>query len=89
MTQGGAESSGQDGDPDWYCPDFIYPILDWGGNPGLAVGMVGIGVVLLPLIHLFWMGATKVRILIHRCTLGRKVAASPTPVEMKGDGNKA
>jgi len=46
---------------------YIYPILDWDGNPGLAVGTFFAGLVLLPLIHLFWMGATKLRIMMYRC----------------------
>ena len=43
------------------CDKFIYPILDWEDNPGLAVGMIGAGVVAMPLIQTFWWACTKLR----------------------------
>jgi hypothetical protein len=43
------------------CDKFIYPILDWEGNPGLAIGMIFGGCLVLPVIHSFWLGLAKVR----------------------------
>ena len=57
------------------CDPYIYPILDWDGKPGIAVATTAIGLVILPLIHLFWMACTKIRITVYRCTVGKKVAA--------------
>ncbi len=52
----GWNPNGSDSEPNW-----IYPILDYGGNPGLAVGSIlGILVALL-LIHALWLGLYKLK----------------------------
>ena len=52
----GGKGRGPDGDV-----DYIYPILDYGGNPGLAAGSIfGIAVALL-LVHALWLGLYKVK----------------------------
>ena len=38
-----------------FCDPFIYPILDWGGKPLLAVAMILGGVVVTPLVQTFWL----------------------------------
>jgi len=40
---------------------YIYPILDWGGHPGWALMIVGLGCVGIPVIHVFWWGVYKAR----------------------------
>jgi len=48
------------------CDKFIYPILDWDGHPGLAVGMILMGVCVMPLIQTFWWACHSVRKWISR-----------------------
>ena len=47
-----------------FCDPFIYPILDWGNHPELAVGVLFGGCIALPLLHLLWMGLSRLRELI-------------------------
>ena len=80
------------GDIQYYCDPFIYPILDWDKNPAISVITILISLLLLPLIHLFWMGATKLRILLHKYAC-RKKLISEIPLEgvynnaIEEDGN--
>ena len=46
---------------EWFCDPFIYPILDWGGKPLLAVGMILGGVLVMPLVQTFWWLCYKLR----------------------------
>ena len=40
---------------------YIYPILDWDGKPGLAVGMILGSCVLMPLLQAGWWGLSCAR----------------------------
>ena len=53
-----------------WCDPFIYPILDWQNNPGLAAGVIVGGCLVMPLIHLFWMGLAWIRQTIYEKCLG-------------------
>ena len=44
-----------------FCDPFIYPILDWGNHPWIAVGVLFGGCIALPLLHLFWLGISRLR----------------------------
>jgi len=46
------------------CDAFIYPILDWGDKPLLAIGMIIGGVLVMPLIQTFWWSCYKLRVWI-------------------------
>ena len=49
-------STGREGE------NYIYPVLDYSSSPGLAVGaVVGIALVVLPLIHVFFIAHYLVR----------------------------
>ena len=52
------------------CDKFIYPILDWEDNAGLAVGMVFGGCLFIPLFHFVWIGLSKIREKIYYWTQG-------------------
>ena len=54
------------------CFTYIYPITDWGNHPGLAAITVVIGVVILPICHMVWLGVYKLRMLIFEKTYGRR-----------------
>jgi len=54
------------------CPHYIYPILDWDGHPEYAVLTVAVGLVVLPIIHFFWMGMARLRNFIFYRTLANK-----------------
>lgn len=54
-----------------HCDKYIYPILDWEDNAGLAIGVILGGCLVIPLIHLFWMFLAQVRIWIYKMTRGR------------------
>ena len=57
---------------EWFCDPFIYPILDWGGKPLLAVGMILGGVLVMPLVQTFWWLCYKLRKMIsERCCGGK------------------
>ena len=61
------------------CEEAIYPILDWGNSPGLAVGTICFGVLVLPLLHGFWYGLHRVRILwagVGACCKSDGIAAT-------------
>ena len=44
-----------------FCDPFIYPILDCGNHPWIAVGVLFGGCIALPLLHLFWLGISRLR----------------------------
>jgi len=48
----------------WKCDTFIYPILDWGGHPGLAIGMIIGGVFMMPILQTIWWCCYKLRCFI-------------------------
>ena len=52
------------------CYNYIYPITDWGNHPGLATITVFVGVIILPICHLFWLGMFKLRMHIYHKTHG-------------------
>jgi len=54
------------------CYTYIYPITDWGNHPGLAAITVVIGVVMLPICHMIWLGVYKLRTLIFEKTYGQR-----------------
>ena len=56
----------------WYCDSFIYPILDWGDHPGLAVAMIAGGVLAMPLVQTLWWLCYKLRLAISRRFAGRR-----------------
>ena len=53
------------GSDDLSCPDecdpYIYPILDWDGNPGLAAGMVVGSCIMMPILQTGWWAVCWVR----------------------------
>ena len=51
-----------------WCDPFIYPILDWQNKPGIAAGIILGGCLVIPIIHLFWMGLIWIRQYIHSKT---------------------
>ena len=51
------------------CFDYIYPILDWGGNPVLAIVVVLVLLVLMPVFHGFWILMYKLRLKIFNFTV--------------------
>ena len=47
---------------DKYCAPYIYPeILDWENNPEQAVITIAGLCALMPFVHFFWMGLSKLR----------------------------
>ena len=52
---------------EWFCDPFIYPILDWGGKPLLALAMILGGVIVMPLVQSLWWLCYKLRLMISRC----------------------
>ena len=61
-----------DEDANLMCYNYIYPITDWGNHPGLAAITVVIGVVVLPICHMIWLGVYKLRTLIFKKTYGHR-----------------
>jgi len=51
-----------------HCDSYIYPILDWEDNAGMAVLMIFISILALALVQGFVFGLYKLRCLIHRRT---------------------
>ncbi|XP_059078303.1 uncharacterized protein LOC131876820 isoform X2 [Tigriopus californicus] len=46
------------------CVNYIYPILDWSGNPGIAVLTVVLALIVIPLGQCVWFGLYKLRLWI-------------------------
>ena len=61
-----------------FCDAFIYPILDWQNSPGISVGVILGGCLVLPLIHFFWMGLAWIRQKIASKILGEDSTDLPT-----------
>ena len=61
------------------CYTYIYPITDWGNHPGLAAITVVIGVVMLPICHMIWLGVYKLRTLIFEKTYFVHLVISGAP----------
>lgn len=62
------------------CAKYIYPILNWDTNPLVAAGTIGVSVLLLPVVHLIWVGLYNLRLKIYDCTLGRRVPQVRFPI---------
>jgi hypothetical protein len=54
------------------CFNYIYPITDWGNHPGVSAITVVVGVVILPICHLIWLGVFKLRMYIYDQTYGKR-----------------
>lgn len=46
------------------CVNYIYPILDWSGNPGIAVLTVVLALIVIPIGQCVWFGLYKLRLWI-------------------------
>lgn len=59
---------------------YIYSVLDWGSNPGLAAGLdLAVVFVMIPAAHFVCFLICKLRILIyHRCGCSRTSSVAPT-----------
>lgn len=44
-----------------HCDSYIYPILDWEDNPGMAAGIVIGGCLAMPLLQATWVGIAWLR----------------------------
>ena len=53
------------------CYTYIYPITDWGNHPGVAAITVVAGMIILPIIHMIWLGIFKLRMLLFKKTYGK------------------
>ena len=53
------------------CYTYIYPITDWGNHPGVAAITVVAGMIILPVIHMIWLGIFKLRMLLFEKTYGK------------------
>lgn len=62
----GVCSTDDNGDPTDECEDYIYPILDWGGNIGLTIGSVIVVMLVIPLFQAFWLGMHNLRKLLAK-----------------------
>ena len=67
------------------CAEFIYPILDWGGHPGLACITIVVAAIALPCVHMFWMGMVWLRTKIYSRTLGKTPAPPVSSVDIEVD----
>ena len=69
---------------------YIYNVLDYGNNTALAVGLdVGIVVLVLPAVHLFWylqyaIRFWLVRLINRKCHKHRRAQLTEEGIEMKG-----
>ena len=58
---------------------YIYPVIDYGNRPGLAVGLVvAVVLVMIPIINLMIFGLYSVRFWLTHCLWTRR--------ESRGDG---
>ena len=53
-----------------YCDPFIYPILDWENNAGMAFGVIAGGCLVIPVLHFLWMGLAWLREKVFSCCRG-------------------
>jgi len=60
------------GDKDFTCDTFIYDVMDWDSNPTRCGLMILLVTMSVPVVHLIWMGVTKLRKGIFSCTLEKK-----------------
>ena len=65
------------------CAKYIYPILNWDTNPLVAAGTIGVSVLLLPVVHMIWVGLYHLRLKIYDCTLGRRVPQVRFPIVLQ------
>ena len=69
---------------------FIYPVLDWGGNPGQAAGLsVGLAVIGLPLFHTFVYGLYRLRLVIYKRCLENCGCMQPSKVDSFGGSKQS
>jgi len=66
------------------CAPFIYPMLDWGSNPLMAVITTVGGCVAVPLCHVVWWLVMKLREYIAHALLNRADAKG----QMEDDSNR-
>ena len=53
--------------------DWVYPVLKWGEEPGMAVLVMLMACVALPVIHVVFWGLTKGRNVLHLKIFGHKL----------------